>query len=269
MSEVTAMPPTLPRLRNFVEHPRFRGTVLALIIVSGVLLGLETSRTLPAGIQESVLRINQMILGLFVIELVLRIAAYRLSFFRGYWNLFDFAVVAVALMVPSGPFQVIRSLRILRAIRIVSSVPSLRRVVEGLLGAIPGIASVLFLLLLVLYIAAVMATGLFRDVAPENFGHLGLSLYSLFQIMTLEGWSEIAQRVMAEYPWSWVFFIGYILIATFLVLNLVVGVVVSSIQARIEAELAEETAGDAAVRDELAALRQEIRSLRESLEHRD
>jgi voltage-gated sodium channel len=150
--------------------------------------------------------------------------------------------------------------------RLVSTVPSLRRVVEGLLGAVPGIASVLFLLLLVLYIAAVMATSLFRDASPEFFGHFGLSLYSLFQTLTLEGWSDIAKDVMEVYPWAWVFFIGYILIATFLVLNLVVGVVVSSIQARIEVEFAEEAEGDAAVREELRALRLEIASLRDTLE---
>jgi voltage-gated sodium channel len=269
MQEATITGSTVPRLKSLVDHPRFRGTVLGLIILSAALLGLETARSLPAGLSEGILRVNQMILGLFVIELILRIGAYRLNFFREYWNIFDFVVVAASLISPTGPFQVVRSLRILRAVRLVSTVPSLRRVVEGLLGAVPGIASVMFLLLLVLYIAAVMATGLFRDVAPEAFGHLGLSLFSLFQIMTLEGWAEIATKVMAEYPWSWVFFVGYILVATFLVLNLVVGVVVSSIQARIEAEMAEEAAGDAAVRKELTALRVEIAALREALERRE
>lgn len=242
--------------------------MLTLIVLSAVLLGFETSRGLPENVLEAIARANQLILGMFVIELVLRIAAYRFRFFLDSWNLFDFVIVAVALIVPTGPFQVVRSLRILRAIRLVSSVPSLRRVVEGLLGAVPGIASVMFLLLLVLYIAAVMATVLFRDVAPENFGHLGLSLFSLFQIMTLEGWSDIAQNVMAQYRYAWVFFIGYILVATFLVLNLVIGVVVSSIQARIEAEIAEENKGDAAVKEELTALRLEIASLRESLDRK-
>ena len=268
MNEATVVAPQAPRLINLVEHPRFRGAVLALIVLSAALLGFETARTLPESVRTLLVVINQVILGLFVIELALRIAAYRFRFFFHSWNLFDFVIVAAALIAPTGPFQVIRSLRILRAIRLVSSVPSLRRVVEGLLGAVPGIASVLFLLLLVLYIAAVMATVLFRDVAPEYFGHLGLSLFALFQIMTLEGWSDIAQVVMAEYDWAWVFFIGYILVATFLVLNLVIGVVVSSIQARIEAEIAEETKGDLALKEEVTALRLEIASLREMLEKR-
>jgi voltage-gated sodium channel len=125
---------------------------------------------------------------------------------------------------------------------------------------------VLFLLVLVLYIAGVMATMLFRDVAPEHFGHLPISLFSLFQIMTLEGWAEIATEVMAQYEWAWVFFIGYILVATFLVLNLVIGVVVSSIQSRIESESAGQMAEDSeSLRQEIVALRDEISSLREDL----
>ena len=266
MSEATVVTPSVSRLARVVEDERFRRAVLALIVISAVLLGLETSRSLPAGIIQSVVLLNQIILGAFVIELVMRIAVYRLDFFRDSWSLFDFAIVAVALIAPSGAFQVVRSLRILRAFRLVSTVPSLRRVVEGLLGAVPGIASVLLLLVLVLYIAGVMATMLFRDVSPEHFGHLALSLFSLFQIMTLEGWADIATEVMVQYEWAWVFFIGYILVATFLVLNLVIGVVVSSIQSRIESESAEDMAEDTLLlKQEIVALRDEISSLRAEL----
>lgn len=266
MSAATVIPMEISPLRKLVEDERFKRTVLALIVVSAALLGLETARTLPAGVLTTVTLLNRVILGLFVIELLLRIAAYRLEFFRDPWSVFDFAVVAVSLISPSGAFQVVRSLRILRAVRLVSTVPSLRRVVEGLLGAVAGIASVLFLLLVVLYIAGVMATMLFRDVAPEYFGHLAISLFSLFQIMTLEGWADIALEVMAQREWAWVFFVGYILIATFLVLNLVIGVVVSSIQSRIEGESVDQAAEQAALRREVVALRQEIHSLRAALD---
>jgi voltage-gated sodium channel len=269
MSEVSVSEKIVPSLTGIVEHRTFKGAVLTLIVLNAVLLGFETSRSLPDGIYESIVFVNHLILGLFVIELILRITAYRLSFFSQAWNVFDFVIIVAALAAPTGPFQVVRSLRILRAVRLVSSVPSLRRVVEGMLGALPGIGSVLFLLILVLYVAGVMATVMFRDVAPEEFGHLGLSLYSLFQVMTLEGWADIAQRVMDQYTWAWMFFVGFILIATFLVLNLVIGVVVGSIQSRIETEIAEENLGDEALREELSALRQEIFALRESLESRD
>lgn len=265
MSEATANMPEISPLERLVEREWFKGTIVALIVINAALLGVETVRALPDGVLDMVFRVNRTILGVFVIELLLRISAHRLAFFRDPWSVFDFVIVVAALIAPSGPFQVLRALRILRALRLVSAVPSLRRVVDGLLGAVPGIASVLFLLILVLYIAAVMATLLFRDVAPENFGHLGISLFSLFQIMTLEGWADIATKVMAQYSWAWVFFIGYILVATFLVLNLVIGVVVSSIQSRIEAEASEQQAAmDSELKQELIALRDEIRSLRES-----
>ena len=256
--------PMVSRLVRIVEDERFKRGVLALIIINAVLLGFETSRTLSASVMSSIILANQIILGAFVVELVLRIGAYRLNFFRDAWSVFDFTVVTIALIAPSGAFQVVRALRILRAVRLVSTVTSLRRVVEGLLGAIPGIASVLFLLILVLYIAGVMSTILFRDVAPDNFGHLGISLFSLFQIMTLEGWAEIATSVMAEYEWAWIFFIGYILVATFLVLNLVIGVVVSSIQSRIESESATSSAAETElVMKELREIREDVRLLRE------
>lgn len=264
MSEVTTELPITARLERIVEDERFKRGILSLIIINAVLLGLETSRTLSASTMNSIIVANQVILGIFVIELALRIGAYRLNFFRDSWSVFDFAIVTIALIAPSGAFQVVRALRILRAFRLVSTVTSLRRVVEGLLGAIPGIASVLFLLVLVLYIAGVMATILFRDVAPDHFGHLGISLFSLFQIMTLEGWAEIATEVMADYPWAWIFFIGYILVATFLVLNLVIGVVVSSIQSRIESESAASTAAETELlMKELREIREEVRLHRE------
>ena len=264
MSEAATALPMAARLERIVEDNRFKRTVLALIVVNAVLLGLETSRTLSASVMESIIFANQVILGAFVVELILRIGAFRLNFFREPWSVFDFVIVAIALVAPSGAFQVVRALRILRAFRLVSTVTSLRRVVEGLFGAIPGIASVGFLLVLVLYIAGVMSTILFRDVAPDNFGHLGISLFSLFQIMTLEGWAEIATDVMAVYEWAWIFFIGYILVATFLVLNLVIGVVVSSIQSRIQSESASNTAAETEmVMKELREIREEVRLLRE------
>lgn len=264
MSEATTALSMTAQLERIVEDPRFKRAVLVLIVINAVLLGLETSRTLSAGTMNNIVLANKVILGAFVIELILRISAYRLNFFRDSWSLFDFAIVSIALIAPSGAFQVVRALRILRAFRLVSTVTSLRRVVEGLLGAIPGIASVLFLLILVLYIAGVMSTILFRDVAPDSFGHLGISLFSLFQIMTLEGWAEIATGVMEEYPWAWIFFIGYILVATFLVLNLVIGVVVSSIQSRIENETVSSSAAETElIMHELRGVREDIRLLRE------
>lgn len=256
-------------LQQFVEHDWFRHTVIALIVISAILLGMETFRDLPQSVLDALFRINRAILAFFVIELTVRIAAYRLDFFRDPWNWFDFVIVLAAAISPSGPFQVLRALRILRALRLVSTVPSLRRVVDGLLSAVPGIASVMLLLVLLLYVAAVMATLMFRDIAPELFGNLGVSLFSLFQVMTLEGWPDIARTVMASAWWAWIFFVGFILLGTFMVLNLVIGIVVSSIQARIEAEQAQsEAATDAVLLQELRELRREVGDLRAEIERK-
>ncbi len=254
-------------LQRFVEHPAFKGFIVVLIVANAALLGVETARDMNPSLLGWVVQINILILGVFVVELVLRIVAHRAAFFRDAWNIFDFVIVAIALLPGPGAFQLLRGLRILRALRLVSTIPSLRRVVDGLLSAVPGIASVVALLILLLYIAAVMATLLFRDIDPQHFDNLGVSLFTLFQIMTLEGWPDIAASVMQTQRWAWVFFVGYILLATFMVLNLFIGIVVSAIQSRIEEEAAE-SGPEAQMLRELSELRREVAALREDLGRR-
>ncbi|WP_370274496.1 ion transporter, partial [Pararhodobacter marinus] len=152
-------------------------------------------------------------------------------FFTSGWNVFDFVIVGIAL-VPSGQgLSVLRALRILRVLRVISVAPRLRRVVEGFITALPGMGSVFLLMTIIFYIGAVIATKLFGNDFPEWFGGLGRSAYSLFQIMTLESWSMgIVRPVMAVYPYAWAFFVPFILITTFAVVNLLVGLIVNSMQ---------------------------------------
>lgn len=253
-------------LRRLVDARWFRRSIIVLIVASAILLGLETVRALPPGVLGAIHTVNRVILGVFAVEVTLRVLAYRSAFFRDGWNLFDLVIVVAAVVPPPGPWQSLRALRILRVLRLVSSVPTLRRVVEGLLSALPGLASIVVLLMLLLYIAAVMATHLYRDISPEHFDDIGNSLFTLFQIMTLEGWPDIARTVMDVQPLAWIFFTGYILVATFMVLNLFIGVVVSAIQSRIADELAAEAAGDESLAREVAALRAEIAGLRVEIE---
>ncbi|MEL7447314.1 MAG: ion transporter, partial [Pseudomonadota bacterium] len=132
-------------------------------------------------------------------------------------------------------FSVLRALRILRALRLLSVVPSMRRVIVGLFSAIPSIGTVIVMLSLLFYISAVMATNLFGDVFPQWFGSLGASLYSLFQIMTLESWSMgIVRPVMEIYPYAWAFFVPFILLTSFIVLNLFIGVIVNAMSEATE-----------------------------------
>jgi voltage-gated sodium channel len=183
------------------------------------------------------LLIDKGILAVFVVELALRMYVHRLAFWRDPWSLFDFAVVAIALVPASGPFAVLRALRVLRVLRMLTIVPSMRRVVGALLSAIPGLSSIAVVLLLVFYVFGVIATHLFGALFPEWFGHLGRSLYTLFQVMTLESWSMgIARPVMEQAPWAWAFFITFILFATFTMLNLFIAIIVNAMQTFQESE---------------------------------
>ncbi len=195
--------------------------------------------------------------------------------------MFDFAIVGIALVPASEAFSVLRALRILRVLRLISAVPRMRQVVQGLLGAIPGIGAIMALLLLVFYVCAVIATKLFATAFPEWFGHIGASMFSLFQIMTLESWSMgIVRPVMGQFPLAWLFFVPFILVATFTILNLFIAVVVGAMQAEHDAEIkadqdetraamraAEEIAHAEreAMRNEVNTLRGEIAALRQDL----
>lgn len=243
--------------------------IVFIILVNSVILGLETDRDIVARIGPVLSAIDKVVLGIFVLEIALRIYAFRLRFFRDPWSLFDFFVVAIALVPASGPFQVLRALRILRALRLVSVLPSLRRVVGGLIAALPGMSSIVMLMAMLFYVAAVMATNLFGEVFPDWFGSLGASFYTLFQVMTLESWSMgIVRPVMEAFPLAWMFFVPFILLSTYAVLNLFIGVIVSAMQEESEATASADRQAlhddSAAILLELRALRAEIAALRQS-----
>jgi voltage-gated sodium channel len=211
-------------------------------------------------------------LGFFVLELLLRMVAHGRRFFRDPWNLFDLAVVGVAVLPASESLSALRALRVLRVLRVITVVPSLRRVVDGLLRAVPGMGAVGALLVLVIYVSAVIATGLFSRAAPEYFGHLGTSLFTLFQAMTGEAWPDIARAVMAVHPWAWIFFVLYILVVGFAVLNLFIAVIVNGMEEISEEERRDDEQKDERL-DHLAAQNREIlaelRALRAKLGEED
>ncbi len=259
----------------WIESSRVQYIIIALIMVNAVTLGLETSPRVMT-FAGSLLRVlDTLILSVFVVEILIKMFAFGPRFFRQSWNVFDFIVVGIALIPASGPLAVLRALRVLRVLRLISMMPRLRFVVEALLHAVPGILSIAGLMLLIFYVSAVMATGLFGQSFPEWFGSIGASMYTLFQIMTLESWSMgIARPVIEVYPYAWLYFIPFILIATFTMLNLFIAIIVNTMQTLHEAtlEAEEETIKQVvheegvAVEDEIRALRNEIRSLRELLE---
>lgn len=254
-------------LKTIIESRRFEMAITALIILNAITLGLETSQTLMLRYGTFLMALDQLVLAVFVAELLARFVVYRTAFFRDPWRIFDFLVVAVALVPATGNLSVLRALRILRVLRLVSVVPSLRRVVGGLMAALPGMGSIVLLLGLVFYVFSVMATKLFAATFPDWFGTIGESAYSLFQIMTLESWSMgIVRPVMEVHPYSWVFFIPFIVLTSFAVLNLFIGIIVSAMQEETESTASEERTAmhheQELILSEIRALREEVRALR-------
>lgn len=250
-------------VRRLIESRRFELFITALIVVNAITLGLETVPAAAARFGGLLGVVDQVILAVFVAELAARIVIHRTAFFRDPWSLFDLFVVGVALVPATGSLSVLRALRILRVLRLVSIVPSLRRVVAGFIAALPGMGSIVLLLGLVFYVFAVMATKLYGQAFPEHFGSIAASLYTLFQVMTLEGWSDgVVRPVMEVYPGAWLFFIPFIVATSFTVLNLVIGVIVSAMeeehQAAEQAERLERADDQAEILAELRALREEI-----------
>ena len=235
----------------FLYRPVVRRSLLAIIIANAVLLGLETSEHIMAQGGRLIVALDTLCLAIFTLEIGVKIYAQRSQFVRNGWNIFDFIIVGVAFVPGAQGFSVLRALRILRVLRVISVAPSLRRVVEGFITALPGMGSVFLLMGLLFYIGAVMTTKLFGASFPEWFGTLGRSGYTLFQIMTLESWSMgVVRPVMDVYPYAWVFFLPFILVTTFAVVNLLVGLIVNSMQ---DAHHQEDVAATDAHRDEVMA----------------
>lgn len=252
------------RLADWLASPLVTNFVIGVILLNAVTLGLETSQTVMANAGALILTIDRICLSIFVIEIVLKLVAQGGRFFRSPWNLFDFVIVGIALVPGAQGMSVLRALRILRVLRVISVAPRLRRVVEGFITALPGMGSVFLLMAIIFYIGAVMATKLFAATFPEWFGTLGRSGYSLFQIMTLESWSMgIVRPVMEIYPYAWAFFVPFILVTTFAVVNLIVGLVVNSMQ---DAHAEESNLKTDEYRDEVLA---RLTAIEEKLNARD
>jgi voltage-gated sodium channel len=230
MTETQAITPTR-RLAAVLDSELFGRFITTVILINAVTLGLETSPRVMAQVGGLIHLIDYACLSVFVIEILAKLYVRRLRFFTSGWNVFDFVIVGIALAPGTQGLSVLRALRILRVLRVISVAPRLRRVVEGFITALPGMGSVFLLMAIIFYIGSVIATKLFGQDFPEWFGDLGLSAYSLFQIMTLESWSMgIVRPVMEVHPYAWAFFVPFIMVTTFAVVNLLVGLIVNSMQ---------------------------------------
>ena len=277
MEKQAQWPAWRQKLKSFIEAAPVQKFIITLILINAAILGLQTDADIMADWGGLLIGMDAIILAIFVIEITLRLVVHRLTFFRDPWSVFDFLVVAIALVPASGPFEVLRALRVLRVLRLLTMVPSMRRVVAGMLKAIPGLGSVGAIMCIIFYVSAVMATNLFGERFPEWFGSLGASAYTLFQIMTLESWSMgIVRPVMEVYPHAWLFFLPFILIATFTILNLLMAVIVNAVQDVQHAELeqtqhsitAKVDAETEILQKEFSTLRDEMREIKGLLQKR-
>ncbi|UWQ35255.1 ion transporter (plasmid) [Leisingera sp. M527] len=225
------------RAREFVERQWVTNTILGIIIFNAITLGLGTSAAVRAHAGGLLDVIDTVVLGIFVLELALKLFAYGLRFFASAWNIFDLIVVSFGLFPDSQGLSALRGLRVVRALRLLSVIPQMRAVVQALLDALPGMGAVIVMISIVFYVFGVMATMMYGQAFDEWFGTLGRSLYSLFQIMTLESWSMgIVRPVMEQFPFAWSFFVPFIVITAFSVLNLFIGLLVNTMQTAVEAD---------------------------------
>ena len=217
------------KLGAFLEGTKFQNFIVSLIILNSITIGMETSKSWMNSYGVFFEWLDDAILAIFVIEIILKLYAFGLRFFISPWNIFDFLIVAIAAVPAAGSFSVFRTIRILRTLRLIKNVPKLRVIIEALIKSIPSIGWIMVLLIMVFYIFAVLATNLYSEDFPQWFGDIGESMFTLFQIMTLESWSSgIARPMMDQTPHAYLFFIPFILIATYTTLNIFIAIVVNT-----------------------------------------
>ncbi|MEL7486408.1 MAG: ion transporter [Pseudomonadota bacterium] len=251
-------------VKTLVESRWFQTLVLSLILINAVILGAETIAPVKRAMGMALTLIDHVIIYAFVVEVALRLYAYGRDYFKNGWNVFDFFIVLISLIAASSGLAAVRALRVLRVLRVVTIIPRMRVVVSALLDAIPGIASVGVVLVLILYVFAVIAANLYGAEHAERFGDVFIAMYTLFQVMTLEGWPDIARAVGETHPNSWMFFLTFVLIATFTMLNLFVAIVVRVVEEDSEPWYADVVEQNTAIQRDIEEVKTQLAELVEA-----
>ena len=255
-------PPVLagavPWVRRLVESRGFNGGIVAVIVANAVIIGLDTSPALAARFGAFFALANDTCLGIFIAEAVLKMAAEHpkpLRYFRVGWNVFDFAVIVVGLLpVTRELATVARLARLLRVLRLISALPQLRLIVTTLVRSIPSMLNVVALMSIIFYIYGVAGYYLFHETDPTHWRSLGISLLTLFRVVTLEDWTDVMYNAMAEHWWAWAYFVSFVVLGTFVVINLFIAVVIDNL-AEAKAERLEELVRVPSQEELLAELR--------------
>ena len=258
--------------RKLVGAALFERTIIGLILLNALILGLETDATLVARYGEWFTLGHHLILATFIAEAILKISAvaprFKLYFGDG-WNLFDFSVIVLSLLPATGELAMIARLaRLLRVLRLISTLPKLRLIVATLMRSIPSMGHVMLLMSIIFYVYAIAGYQLFHQHDPEHWGNLGLSMLTLFRVVTLEDWTDVMYTALGLYSWAWVYFISFIFMGTFVIINLFIAVVLNNLEESKAEQL--ETLRQPVSRDELlkevALTQQALVKLRERME---
>ena len=229
--------------QRIVETRWFEHFIIGLILLNGVVLGLETAPAIVTEYGPWLERINQIVIAIFVVEAALKIIAVAPQlnrYFGNGWNLFDFSVVVLSLLPATGEFAMIARLaRLLRVARLLSTIPELRLIVSTLVRSIPSMGHVLMLMSIIFYIYAVAGYHLFHEHDPTHWRNLGISLLTLFRIVTLEDWTDVMYTAMELHPSAWVYFVSFVVVGTFVVINLFIAVVINNLEEAKAERLAE------------------------------
>jgi voltage-gated sodium channel len=265
------------RCARIANSTRFQGFIFVVILVNAIALALGTYDSIENDAGTLLTIVSEVCVGIFVIELLIRITAYGRrpqDFFRDGWNVFDFIVITAAF-VPGvrESTTLLRLARLLRVVRIVTVLPEFRIIVRGMVRSLPPLGSLALLGVLLMYVYGMVGWILFHDGDPENWGNLGDAMLTLFVIMTLEEWPQYLDAAQAIHPWSWVFFVSYVLLASFLLINVLIAVVLTSMEgaraedARLARQLRRELEeAEEIIRDEREELVGAMRSLRDAVD---
>lgn len=257
------------QLGNLVDHPIVQRFIVFVLLLNAVTLGLDTSPEVMAEYGDLINRINQIIPIIFVIEVGSRLIARGKRFFSESWNVFDIIIISISFLPSGNAFSALRALRVLRVLHVISLVPRMRHVVAAMIKSLPQIGSIVALLLIISYISSVIVTHLYGQPYPELFGSIGLSMLTLFQLMTLEGWAaEVVRPVMETHPYSVFLFIPYMLMTAFAILNLFTAVLVDSMQVLQNSYTKDKSDHETAhvLHEELEGLRAEMHEITRELQ---
>ncbi len=219
--------------QRIVSTTVFEHLIIALILVNGVILGMETSTDLVAQYGDVFHFMNHLILAVFILEAALKmmaLAPHVSRYFQDGWNIFDFSVIVFSLIPATGEFAMIARLaRLLRVVRLISTIPELRLIVSTLVRSIPSMIHVMTLMGVIFYIYAITGYQLFHEHDPTHWRSLGISLLTLFRVVTLEDWTDVMYKAMEFHPYAWMFFVSFVVLGTFVVVNLFIAVVINNL----------------------------------------